>query len=318
MKQLFSALFLLCFYLTTAQEKHVVGQVVNAETLEPLPYVNIVLEEKHRGTSTDGQGRFSFLLKNAAASTVLKFSYVGFKTKRINLAALEGKVVRMQPEVSNLSEVRLYNITREHSEKINDFRGKDPIGLGNFSGGQFPSIVARYYERPENFEGGCFLEQVEVRFFSTGLNSGRRSKFRLRIMAVGEDGLPGEDLLRSDLIVERDPNRFKVKMPLLKYRIFIPEEGFFVAVEHLFIEENKYVEEKDYRVYRSKDTLLYKDVKIVKYLPVFKGTLEKGSGNFKSYFKDTNGWKKMNILDNSNPALKGEVPAPAFKITLTD
>jgi hypothetical protein len=105
---------------------------------------------------------------------------------------------------------------------------------------------------------------------------------------------------------------------MLRYRIPIPKEGFFVAVEHLFIEENKYIEEKDYRVYRQTDTLIYEDFKVVKYLPVFKGVLEEEDENFNSFFKDTNGWKKMNNLDNSHSVFKGEVPAPAFKITLTD
>ena len=86
----------------------------------------------------------------------------------------------------------------------------------------------------------------------------------------------------------------------------------------MFIEENKYIEEKDYRVYRQTDTLIYEDFKVVKYLPVFKGVLEEEDENFNSFFKDTNGWKKMNNLDNSHSVFKGEVPAPAFKITLTD
>ncbi|WP_373058944.1 carboxypeptidase-like regulatory domain-containing protein [Zunongwangia sp. H14] len=318
MKPLPLALVMLCFYLTTAQETHVVGQVVNAVTSEPLPYVNIVLEEGHRGTSTDGQGRFSFLLKGVNSNTLLKFSYVGFKTKRVSLAGLQNKVIKMQPEINVLSEVLLYNITEEHAEKINDFRGKEYVGLGNFSGGQFPSTIARYYARPQEFEEGCFLKEVEVRFFSTGANSRRGAKFRLRILAVDENGFPGEDLLKADLIITKKPNRFQIKIPLLEYEIFIPEEGFFVAVEHLFIEENKYVEEKDYRIYREKDTVVYKDLKIVKYLPVFKGVLEEEGNSSNSFFKDTNGWKKMNILDHSNPVLKGEIPAPAFKITLTN
>jgi len=58
--------------------------------------------------------------------------------------------------------------------------------------------------------------------------------------------------------------------------------------------------------------------KVVKYIPVFKGVLEDKGQNFNSFFKDTNGWKEMNNLDNSNQAFKGANLAPAFKITLTD
>lgn len=319
MKQIFCVLFLLCCKLSIAQENRVVGQVVDAATSKALPYVNIVLEEQHRGTSADAQGRFSFVLKGVDTSAILKFSYVGFKTEYIKLGKLnDSRVVKMQPQVSDLSEVQLYSITENNSEKINDFRGKESIGLGNFSGGQFPSMVARYYAKPEKFKAGCFLEEVEVRFFSTEMDMNKRSKFRLRILEVGENGKPAGDLLRSNLIVERKKNRFKTKIPLLKYRISIPEEGFFVAVEHLFIKENQYIEKKDYRVYSETDTLLYEDFEVVKYLPVFKGVLEEKKQGFNSYFKDTNGWKKMDDLDNSHVVFKGEIPAPAFKVSLTD
>ncbi|PKD18350.1 hypothetical protein APR41_04140 [Salegentibacter salinarum] len=310
---------MLCFAVASAQENRVIGQVVDALTSQPLPYVNIVLEEQHKGTSAGAQGRFLFVLKGADTSAILKFSFVGFKTEYINLGKLNNsRVVKMQPDVSALSEVQLYSILNNNSEKINDFRGKESIGLGNFSGGQFPSMVARYYARPENFKAGCFLEEVEVRFFATDLNMNKKSKFRLRILEVGQNGKPAGDLLTSNLIIERRSNSFKTKIPLLQYRIPIPKEGFFVAVEHLFIKENEYIEKKDYKIYRENDTLLYDNFRVVKYLPVFKGVLEKKKHDFNSYFKDTNGWKKMNSLDNSHQVFKGEYPAPAFKITLTD
>ncbi|TDN88788.1 carboxypeptidase-like protein [Salegentibacter sp. 24] len=318
MKSVLIVLFSLGCNILLAQENLVVGQVVNSVTSNPLPYVNIVLEDQHRGTSTDFLGRFSFKLKGVDTSASLKFSFVGFKTKRLKIKALKNRVVKMQPDINTLAEVQLYHITENKSEIINDFRGKESIGLGNFSGGQFPSIVARYYARPVDFKEGYFLEEVEVRFFSTTIVPDRSSKFRLRILGVGENGKPAGDLLRSNLIIERGNNSFKTKISLLKYRISIPEEGFFVAVEHLFIKENEYLEENDYRLFKKTDTLLYKDVRQVKYLPVFKGVLVDESSNFISYFKDTEAWKKITDLDNSNPVFKGEIPSPAFKITLTD
>lgn len=319
MKQSLFFVFILCYALTSAQENRVTGQVIDAATSKPLPYVNIVLENQQRGTSADVQGRFSFILKKADTAARLKFSFVGFKTEYVHVEKLNtNSLVKMQLEVSALSEVQLFNITENNSEKINDFHGKENIGLGNFSGGQFPSMVARYYARPENFKAGCFLKEIEVRFFSSEINMRKKSKFRLRILEVDENGKPAGDLLTTNLVIEKEKNRLKTKIPLLKYRISIPKEGFFVAVEHLFIKENEYLEKKDYLIYKETETQLYEDFEVVKYLPVFKGVLEEESQNFNSFFKDTNGWKKMNNLDNSHQVLKGEIPAPAFKITLTD
>ena len=159
MKQTFIVLFLLCCKFSIAQENRVVGQVVDAVTSQALAYVNIVLEEEHKGTSTDAQGRFSFVLKGADTSASLKFSYVGFKTKNIKLADLNSRIIKLEPAVNSLSEVQLYNITENNSEKINDFRGRESIGLGNFSGGQFPSMVARYYPRPKILRQAVFWKR---------------------------------------------------------------------------------------------------------------------------------------------------------------
>lgn len=292
-----------------------VGQVVDAETLEPLPYVNIILEEEKRGTSTDKEGRYSFVVKDIAEDTDVKFSYVGYESKHAPLKELKGKVIRLKPSVDHLAEVCLYTIKEKKRRRINDFRRKEIIGLGNFSGGQYPSIVARYYDKPEKFEEGCFLKDIEVRYFSVEKTLYGSAKFRLRIMAMDNQGKPSYDLLSGGLIIQKEASQFKSKIDMLPYKIPVPMDGFFVAVEHSFIEENAYFEQKDYRV---NDTIVYRDVKLRKYGPVFSGVLEEYGEDFNSYYKDVNGWRKMDNLDNSNEVFSGMLPVPAFKITMTD
>ncbi len=303
------------FISVSALGQRAVGQVVDAETLEPLPYVNIVLEEEKIGISTDKEGRYSFVVKDISEDTDVKFSYVGYESKYAQLKELKGKVIRLKPSVDHLAEVRLYTIKEKKRQRINDFRRKEIIGLGNFSGGQYPSIVARHYDKPEKFDEGCFIKDIEVRYFSVEKTLYGSAKFRLRIMAVDDEGKPSYDLLSEGLIIQKEANQFKSKIDMLPYKILVPEDGFFVAVEHLFIEENGYFEEKDYRV---NDTIIYRDVKLHKYGPVFSGVLEEYGENFNSYYKDINGWRKMNYLDNSNEVFSGMLPVPAFKITLTD
>lgn len=317
MKILLPTVFL-CFVVTTSftQTRKTVGQVVDAVTLKPLPYVNIVSREEKRGTSTDKEGSFSFLSdKLSDSTTVLTFSFVGYGSKSFNLSKLNRDLVKLSPTVANLVEVKLYNIKEKQTKRINDFRKGEIIGLGNFSGGQYPSSIAKYYPKPEKFENACFIKQIEIRYFSEASIIYESAKFRLRILAVNAEGKPGQDLLTENLIIEKEPNLFRTKVNMLPYKIMVPENGYFVAVEHLFIQENSYLEEKDYRV---NDTLVYKNVQVKKYGPVFKGILVESTAGFNSYFKDLNGWRKMDHLDNSSSLLSGKIPAPAFKITLTD
>jgi len=309
------ALFFFVSISAFGQKIRAAGQVVDAETLQPLPYVNIVLEKEKRGISTDKEGRYSFVVKEISDNAKLKFSYVGYQSQYVQLKDLKGKVVKLKPAIDHLAEVHLYKIKRKKRERINDFKWREIIGLGNFSGGQYPSIVARHYDKPEKFNKGCFIKDIEVRYFEVEETFYENAKYRLRIMAVDGEEKPSYDLLSDDLIIEKSPNQIRTKIDMMPYKIPVPDDGFFVAVEHLFIPENAYFEEKDYRV---NDTIIYHDVKMRKYGPIFKGVLEENSEDFNSYYKDTNGWRKMNHLDNSNKVFSGKLPVPAFKITLTD
>ena len=83
--------FLLISVCTFGQTIRVVGQIVDAETLEPLPYVNIVLEREKRGISTDEEGRYSFIVKEISETPILKFSCIGYESKYLKLKNLNKK-----------------------------------------------------------------------------------------------------------------------------------------------------------------------------------------------------------------------------------
>ena len=217
--------------------------------------------------------------------------------------------------MGNLKEVFLYQIQDKNHKKINSFRGKEPIGLGNFSGGAYPSSVARYYPKPSEFKN-AFVKAVTVYYFNTSLQQSQgSSKYRLRILSATPEGAPGADILAENLIIQKGQAQFRTKIDLLKYRIKIPENGFFVAVEHLFIPENEFTEVKTFKV---NDSLIYRDVPLVKYAPIFKGVLEENNSDFKSYYRSISGWKMMNHLDSSNRLLEGKIPAPGFKVEITN
>jgi len=55
------------------------GIIVTGDSLKPVPYVNIIIENTHRGTTSDFFGYFSFVAKEK--DTIL-FSSVGFKKNR--------------------------------------------------------------------------------------------------------------------------------------------------------------------------------------------------------------------------------------------
>ena len=99
MKHLFFLLTLL-FCLPLAAQQTYRAQVVDAETGEALPYVNIYVAAG-RGTMTNSKGYF---IIEAEPTEQLSFRYVGYETMQVDAAALSG-VVRMKPYTRELAEV---------------------------------------------------------------------------------------------------------------------------------------------------------------------------------------------------------------------
>ena len=90
-------LFLICFS-AFAQIKGVVIDSVGT----PIPYVNIWVEGKNIGTTSQEDGSF---IINILAEKMLVFSAVGFETSKIN--SLDAKKVILKAKVNRLNEVNV-------------------------------------------------------------------------------------------------------------------------------------------------------------------------------------------------------------------
>lgn len=101
--------------LWAAQPTRITGSVVDVNTGETLPFVQILFEKSSIGTTTDLDGLFS--IENSQNLTTLSFRMVGYKTKTLSVKA--GKTtelfVPMEPEVYALQDVVVKpNKKREH------------------------------------------------------------------------------------------------------------------------------------------------------------------------------------------------------------
>ena len=103
---LLSALLCVGSLAAYAQNVKVRGQLVDAETGEPLIGASVVVEGTTQGSVTDVDGYFT---QSAPASATLVFSYVGYLEQK---HALEGRgnnldlgVIRMEPDAVLLNDV---------------------------------------------------------------------------------------------------------------------------------------------------------------------------------------------------------------------
>lgn len=84
------------------QQVGVSGQVVDEDN-NPLPGVNVVIKGSTIGTYTDVNGKYNITV--ADGNAVLLFSFIGYVTKEITVAAQNVIDVTMVPDVSTLTEV---------------------------------------------------------------------------------------------------------------------------------------------------------------------------------------------------------------------
>lgn len=96
-------LFLFCVTSVVAQHNKVIGNVLDAETEQPLPGVTVVIKGTITGTSTDFDGNYS--LEVPQNNAVLVFSNIGYLTQEVSAASEVPLNIMLTPDITSLEEV---------------------------------------------------------------------------------------------------------------------------------------------------------------------------------------------------------------------
>mgnify|MGYP000084751784 CR=1 FL=1 len=98
----------------------VAGVVVDSTTSEPLPGVNVVVQELNTGAATDPDGRFRIRGVQAGEQT-LAVSFVGYATKRVPVQVQAGGTtnvrIRIAPRAVGLDDVVVTALGEERTER---------------------------------------------------------------------------------------------------------------------------------------------------------------------------------------------------------
>ena len=115
-RQFFNFLLLLGFYTMTAQSGSVTGSVTDSNSNEPLPGVNVVVQNTSNGTNTDFNGNFS--LDNVNTGDVLVFSYLGFKTLEYTVSDSFNLSISLEEDVEALDQVVVLGYVSQKASNI--------------------------------------------------------------------------------------------------------------------------------------------------------------------------------------------------------
>lgn len=217
-------LLLLVTNLLSAQVK---GIVVDQND-KPIPYVNIWIENEAIGTTAEEDGSFYLELKNQDKNLI--FSAIGFKKL---IVPFHEKII-LEKEIYKLNEVVVSNLKQTKEIEIGDsnkrFYLPEPQTI--------PWIFARKFQLDLNTKEIKYAKKI-VFFTNSKVTNG---VFRVRIFKIGQDGIPNEDIVDEDLLIEVKKGKQKTIIDVLKYKIELPSEGIIIGFESLIIDQNKYMQ----------------------------------------------------------------------------
>ncbi len=219
-------MLLFAFQFSFSQLKGVVKDSISGQ---PIPYVNIWVENENIGTTSELDGTFTI---NTTSDKVLVFSALGFASKKIKADKIESVVLKN--EAIALHEVIIAPPKHDSEIVIGNYK-KGSINH-HFACGNAPQILAKFFPFVKEMEQHSFLKSLLV---LTKAEKGN-AKFVLRFFEVNPDGSPGDDLTAQNIVVPIKKGKKDTSIDLQSYKIKVPTNGFFVAVEWLIIEDNRY------------------------------------------------------------------------------
>jgi hypothetical protein len=240
---LFICLLLFSFAIK-GQTYKIAAKVIDSDSGEVLPFVNIVILNHTIGTTSDINGFFELVLDDTLKRDTLVFSYVGYQPLKVFIYKLD-TLVKLNRRVINLQEI----VVTPHKNRskrivINSFKKNkcsikyNPVNDNDNSWFPYrpkePAIEAMYFPFKDEYKYKNKIKEIWIYLTSFNIPV----NFRLRIFNSSSKHFPAEDLLNECLNIKVDNYSKAVKIKLDKYNLNFPEHGMFVGVELLIIPEN--------------------------------------------------------------------------------
>lgn len=217
--------------------------IIDSETKEKIPYVNIWVENENIGTTSNEQGEFELQIESPK---IISFSAIGFETRKIPSDSIKN-ITELKHVITKLEEVVIKSNKLSQELVIGEFK-KSKINNYFVCSGN-PWISARFFEYKDEYESIPYLKKVRILTRSNV----KDSKFNIRLYSINKNGEPGNYIYQQNIIGIAKKGKKITEVDLSELSIVFPETGFFIALEWLIIDENK--REFKYSIQNSKKKL---------------------------------------------------------------
>ena len=220
------SLFLSLVLITFSVSAQIKGIVKDSLTGNPIPFVNIWVQNENIGSTSEENGTF-FINVNAKGKKLI-FSTLGFEKKII--MASEVLDVNLKPAAYLLNEVIISKSIGTKSIEI----GKDKNEMYQaFDNG--PKIDTKFFPYLSSYKKTQYLKQISI-YTDSKIDE---AFIKIHFYNVDSNGFPGEELLDKDFVVTVKKGTRTNRFHLAKFNLKFPKKGLFVGFEKLMIEKNK-------------------------------------------------------------------------------
>lgn len=208
------------------------GFFCDDQTRAPIAYATLQIKGKHKGVVADHKGFFEFTVNEMELADSLSASCLGYE-RRTFIA----KSFTSEPEVTialkeKVVSIETVTITTPKLRKKNKTVGNHSwLTTGSVYLDTHGQQIALYIENRKNQHG--YINKVSYYLSDKG---NVEAPFRVRIFEVDTlANTPGKDLLPEILVVQPPEDTHGwFDVDLSEYRIYMPSNGFFVAMQGIF------------------------------------------------------------------------------------
>lgn len=212
---------LLFSFSVSAQVK---GVVID-ENNQPIPYVNIWVENENNSSTSEENGVFFI---SCQPNKNIVFSVLGYEKKTVKASEADSVILKIS--AFELNEII---IAKRFETKEIEIGNVKIASYQAFENG--PRIDVKFFPYLAKYKRTRYIKQVNF-FTDCQLET---SSFKIHFYSANSDGSPGEEMLNKDFLVSVKKGVKKTFFNVVDFNLKMPKTGIFVGFEKLLIERNK-------------------------------------------------------------------------------
>ena len=213
---------------TKAADKSLLkGIILDHNSGLPLPYVNIGILNKDKGTASDLKGEFQLPLVDSNLRDTLRVSMIGYESKEIYLQYVfqtqKYLTIHLLEKTVELKEIGI--VDKKLVTKVLGNKTESKFFGGKFASGDLGSELAI---RIKIKKTPTYIENFS---FHISFNTADTATFRVNVYDM-RNGLPDKNILTRDIIARVNNRTGRIDVDLSEYNILVNDD-FFIGLQWL-------------------------------------------------------------------------------------